>query len=129
MKVNLAISSLIPALFMLGCTSSPPVLHATRTLINTPVEPINQNSVPLEFIQLIQNKPVGYQGVSNGVAFTLGKQYTSALGKQCQELFLKQQGQNIAKTRQAMCKNGQTNQWVLAPQIIDNKNNSISFGV
>ncbi|MDC9529663.1 DVU3141 family protein [Pseudoalteromonas sp. Angola-7] len=127
MKINLALTSLMPILFLLGCTSSPPVLHATRALINEPVQQINSNVVPLEFTQLIQTKPIGYQGRYKSIEFTLGKKYTSALGEQCRELFLKQD-QNSGQTRQAMCKNSQTEQWLMAPQVIKNKNNAISFG-
>lgn len=128
MKINLALTSLMPILFLLGCTSSPPVLHATRALINESVVHTNQNVIPLAFTQLIQSKPVGYQGSYKNIEFTLGKKYTSALGEQCRELFLNQQGQSSAQTRQAMCKNSQTDQWVMAPQVIKNKNNTISFG-
>lgn len=128
MKVNLATTLLLPVLFLFGCTSSPPVLNATRTLISEPEQQTNQNIVPLEFIQLIKVKPLGYKGLYKSVEFKLGKKYTSALGDSCIELFLKQQGLSTVATRQAVCKNNQANAWIMAPQVIDNKNNIISFG-
>ena len=127
MKNNKVILSLLPFLFLTGCAMSPPVLHATRALIDEPIKSNSASALPTYLSDVLDSKPQGYTGQYNNIEFTLGLQYTSALGENCRVVYLKRAEQLAEQERRAVCKN--TNQqWVGTPQVIENKNNQISFG-
>ncbi|MCL1100418.1 hypothetical protein [Shewanella saliphila] len=128
MKKNCIVSLSAIMLILMGCTSSPPVIEASMPLLEQPVKSIGENVLPAELNTIISQQPQGYAGVYNDVQFTLGKQYFSALGKQCREVFLNYTTNNSDKQRRIICKDNQSVQWSIIPQVIDSKNNQIDFG-
>lgn len=128
MKKNCIVSLSAIMLVLIGCASSPPVIEASMPLLDQPVKSIGENVLPTELNTIISQQPQGYAGVYNDVQFTLGKQYFSALGKQCREVFLSDMTNNSGKQRRIICKDNQSVQWSIIPQVIDSKNNPIDFG-
>mgnify|MGYP005995585915 CR=1 FL=1 len=127
MKKNKVILSLIPFLILTGCASPPPVLHAARALIDEPIKSTGSSTLPKQLSEILESQTQGYTGQYNNIEFTLGKQYTSALGESCTVVYLKKSEQLAKQERRAACKNA-NQQWVITPQVIENKNNQISFG-
>ncbi|WP_232510957.1 hypothetical protein [Pseudoalteromonas atlantica] len=129
MKHKSLIALLTPLLFTLGCTSSPPVIKASVALIDKPIESNKVDALPSELDKAVQGRPQGYVSIYNGTMMLLGKKYTSALGTQCRIIYLSDENNKVKKERRTVCKNEKTQQWSMAPQVIENKNNQISFGV
>ncbi|GGP85155.1 hypothetical protein [Shewanella ulleungensis] len=128
MKKKCIISFSATMLFLVGCASSPPVIEASIPLLDQPIKSIGENVIPSELNSIVSQQPQGYAGVYNDVQFTLGKQYFSALGKQCREVYLNYASNNADKQRRVVCKDNQSVQWSIIPQVIDSKNNQIDFG-
>lgn len=127
MKKNKVILSLLPFLILTGCATPPPVLHATRALIDEPIKSMGTSALPTYLSDVLDSKPQGYTGQYKNIEFTLGLQYTSALGENCRVVYLKRAEQLAKQERRTACKNA-NQQWVITPQVIENKNNQISFG-
>jgi hypothetical protein len=128
MKKIYFISLASPILFLLGCSSSPPVIEASVPLIQQPVKSIGKNAIPSELNTIMAEQPQGYSGVYNDVQFTLGKRYFSALGKQCRVIYLIATSTDSVKQQRVVCKETQDSQWSITPQVIDSKNSQIGFG-
>lgn len=130
MKKNSLVILFSPIVFMLGCASSPPVIKASVALIDKPIESQPTNlTLPLALNEAVQTRPQGYASIYKGVLFSLGKKYTSALGVECRALYLSNENNKVKKERRTVCKDQTSNQWSVTPQVSDNKNNHISFGV
>jgi len=129
MKYNYLIALFTPLIFTLGCTSSPPVIKASVGLINKPIESEKVNALPTELDKAVQGRPQGYVSIYNGTMMLLGKKYTSALGTQCRAIYLSDENNKVKKERRTVCKNEKTQQWSMTPQVIENKNNQVDFGV
>lgn len=127
MKKNKVILSLVPFLILTGCATAPPVLHATRALIDGSIKSADTSVVPQQLSEVLETQQQGYTGQYNNIEFILGQQYTSALGELCTVVYLKKSEQLAKQERRAACKNA-NQQWVITPQVIENKNNQISFG-
>ena len=128
MKKTCIISLSASILFLVGCTSSQPVVEASLPLIEQPVKSIGENTIPLELNSIVSEQPQGYTSVYNNIQFTLGKQYYSALGKHCREIYLNYATNDLRKQRRVICQDNQSQQWSIIPQIIDSKTNPIEFG-
>ena len=130
MKKNSLITILSPILFMLGCTSSPPVIKASVALIDKPIESKNiNNALPEKLSNAVQTRPQGYVSIYNGTMMLLGNKYTSALGSECRAIYLSDENNKVKKERRTVCKDQASGQWSMTPQVIENKNSQIGFGV
>lgn len=129
MKKNSLIIMFTPILFLLGCSTSPPVTKASVALIDKPIKSENSNSLPTKINTALQTRPQGYVSIYNGTMMLLGNKYISALGSECRAIYLSDENNKVKKERRTACKDETSEQWSLTPQVIENKNSQIGFGV
>jgi len=127
MKINKFVLSIPTILLLSGCAMSPPVLQATRALIDQPVPTKPASVLPKSLNKVMESQYQGYTGQYKNIEFILGQKYTSALGQPCRTVFLKELAQPAKQERRSICKNA-NQEWIVIPQIIKNKNSQIHFG-
>lgn len=100
------------AMLMTGCAYEPKQVTASRPLVNQ-ANTTDLQVMPDHLQQALSTLPQGASLSANGVAFTLGQRYVSALGRECVELlFNSYQGHS---QRSAACKVAE--QWYQIPQL------------
>ena len=67
MKKNCIISLSAAMLFLVGCTSSPPVIEASMPLLEQPVKSIGENIIPSELNTIVSKQAQGYTSVYKNV--------------------------------------------------------------
>lgn len=127
MKINKFVLSIPTILLLSGCAMSPPVLQATRPLIEQPLPTKSVNVLPKSLNEVMESQYQGYSGQYKNIEFTLGQKYTSALGQLCRTVFFTESAQPTKQERRSICKNANL-EWVIIPQVIKNKNSQIHFG-
>lgn len=99
-------------MLMSGCAYEPKQVEASRPLVNQPSSTELQ-ALPANLQQSLNTLPQGAALSANGVAFTLGQRYVSALGSECTELLVSSyQGHS---QRSVACKVAEL--WYLIPQL------------
>ncbi|MGS3128072.1 hypothetical protein ACB295_02355 [Aeromonas caviae] len=100
------------AVLMAGCAYEPKQVAASRPLVN-PANTTELQVMPDSLQQAINTLPQGAALSANGVAFTLGQRYVSALGRECVELLVS--GYQGHSQRSVACKVAEL--WYLIPQL------------
>lgn len=94
-----------------GCAYEPKQVEASRPLVNPAVSSALQ-AMPSNLQQALNTLPQGAPLSTNGVTFTSGQRYISALGHECIELLFNNKSHS---QRSVACKI--TEQWYLIPQL------------
>ena len=95
-----------------GCAYEPKQVEASRPLVN-PSSTTAQQAMPANLQQALNTQPQGAALSTNGVTFTLGQRYVSAMGRECVDLlFNNMQGHS---QRSVACKSEEL--WYLIPQL------------
>ena len=100
------------AVCIAGCAYEPKQVEASRPLVN-PSSTTAQQAMPANLQQALNTQPQGAALSTNGVTFTLGQRYVSAMGRECVDLlFNNMQGHS---QRSVACKSEEL--WYLIPQL------------
>ncbi|MDW4561955.1 MULTISPECIES: hypothetical protein [Aeromonas] len=100
------------AMSIAGCAHEPKQVEASRPLVN-PSSTTAQQAMPANLQQALNTQPQGAALSTNGVTFTLGQRYVSAMGRECVDLlFNNMQGHS---QRSVACKSEEM--WYLIPQL------------
>ncbi|MFM5840377.1 hypothetical protein [Aeromonas rivipollensis] len=100
------------AMSIAGCAYEPKQVEASRPLVN-PSSTTAQQAMPANLQQALNTQPQGAALSTNGVTFTLGQRYVSAMGRECVDLlFNSMQGHS---QRSVACKSEEM--WYLIPQL------------
>ncbi|MFM1684648.1 hypothetical protein [Aeromonas salmonicida] len=95
-----------------GCAYQPKQVEASRPLVN-PAASSELHAMPANTQQALNTQPQGAALSTNGVTFTLGQRYVSAMGRECVDLlFNNMQGHS---QRSVACKSEEL--WYLIPQL------------
>ncbi|MGU5641855.1 MULTISPECIES: hypothetical protein [unclassified Aeromonas] len=100
------------AVCIAGCAYEPKQVEASRPLVNPSSTTVLQ-AMPANLQQALNTQPQGAALSTNGVTFTLGQRYVSAMGRECVDLlFNNMQGHS---QRSVACKSEEL--WYLIPQL------------
>ena len=100
------------AMSIAGCAYEPKQVEASRPLVN-PSSTTALQAMPANLQQALNPQPQGAALSTNGVTFTLGQRYVSAMGRECVDLlFNNMQGHS---QRSVACKSEEL--WYLIPQL------------
>ncbi len=100
------------AMSIVGCAYEPKQVEASRPLVN-PSSTTALQAMPANLQQALNTQPQGAALSTNGVTFTLGQRYVSAMGRECVDLlFNNMQGHS---QRSVACKSEEL--WYLIPQL------------
>ena len=100
------------AVCIAGCAYEPKQVEASRPLVN-PSSTTALQAMPANLQQALNTQPQGAALSTNGVTFTLGQRYVSAMGRECVDLlFNNMQGHS---QRSVACKSEEL--WYLIPQL------------
>lgn len=100
------------AVCIAGCAYEPKQVEASRPLVNPSSTTVLQ-AMPANLQQSLNTQPQGAALSTNGVTFTLGQRYVSAMGRECVDLlFNNMQGHS---QRSVACKSEEL--WYLIPQL------------
>lgn len=126
--VIISLSTLLSA-----CSSAPPQVEASISLINTDKLSKKQQLVPQELWQDLHERLNGEAITYKQVNIVFGDKYLSALGVTCRKVFLKKQSnEQVTIKAQAQqrisCLANDNKSWVLTPDVIDHKNELIRLG-
>ena len=100
------------AMSIAGCAYEPKQVEASRPLVN-PSSTTALQAMPANLQQALTTQPQGAALSTNGVTFTLGQRYVSAMGRECVDLlFNNMQGHS---QRSVACKSEEM--WYLIPQL------------
>ncbi|WP_270804207.1 hypothetical protein [Aeromonas sp. QDB02] len=100
------------AVCIAGCAYEPKQVEASRPLVNPSSTTVLQ-AMPANLQQALNTQPQGAALSTNGVTFTLGQRYVSAMGRECIDLlFNNMQGHS---QRSVACKSEEL--WYLIPQL------------
>ena len=73
------------AMSIAGCAYEPKQVEASRPLVN-PSSTTALQAMPANLQQALNTQPQGAALSTNGVTFTLGQRYVSAMGRECVDL-------------------------------------------
>ena len=100
------------AVCIAGCAYEPKQVEASRRLVNPSSTTVLQ-AMTANLQQALNTQPQGAALSTNGVTFTLGQRYVSAMGRECVDLlFNNMQGHS---QRSVACKSEEL--WYLIPQL------------
>ena len=100
------------AMSIAGCAYEPKQVEASRPLVNPSSTTVLQ-AMPANLQQALNTQPQGAALSTNGVTFTQGQRYVSAMGRECVDLlFNNMQGHS---QRSVACKSEEL--WYLIPQL------------
>lgn len=120
---------LTPCVLLMACSSAPPSVEASRNMIETVVPSKNKKVVPQELWSELNTRYVGDSFQYQDVAIVFGEFYYSALGQYCRTVSLNRSTELYGVPQQrAVCKKVDSEQWSIAPNVVDSKKELISLG-
>ncbi len=130
--IKIIILSLYFGLF--SCSSTPPFLSPSKALVNTSVIKMGK-SIPQKYSEFLNTNIPGNNIVVNDQIVSLGEYYTSALGQQCRILYIAESKLNLAtsskgqstRRKRIVCKQDESDSWVLIPAIVERVKNKAIF--
>lgn len=111
-----------------GCSSAPPEVTASRSLISQEHNQTFKQHVPDELTQQLSEKADGSEFEYKGIGVVLIDHYTSALGHFCRNVKLTPINTDVIKEQQhrVICQT-ESDGWFVIPQVIENKFRPIAF--
>ncbi|MCL1067018.1 hypothetical protein L2735_09385 [Shewanella olleyana] len=116
------------AILLSACSSSPPRVEASRSMIKYDQVLESAQLVPEPLWVHLEQKNVNDVTPYNDVEITFRESYFSALGLQCRKIYIsKVPSKNTNRFERVSCKSNSGKSWYLISNVIDN-NNKIELG-
>lgn len=129
---KILITGVIFTLF--SCSSAPPFLSPSKTLVNTSVIQMGKN-IPQKYDEFLNGENGRSKTLESGQRVSLGEYYTSALGQRCRILLvsgaIQEPSFSVKKSavgrKRIVCKLTEKDRWVLIPAIVEQVNTRVIF--
>ncbi|MEI6859011.1 MAG: hypothetical protein V5788_04375 [Shewanella sp.] len=110
----------IPFVFLFACSSAPPQLAASISLIGSSTSKISGQVIPESLWVSMQTTPAGVSQIYHDYQLKYGDKYISALNQNCRKMLISKELGTVKAQRRTVCE-ATDQSWILLPLMVDNK--------
>ncbi|MBE7213907.1 hypothetical protein MK852_06630 [Shewanella benthica] len=110
----------IPFIFLSACSSAPPQVEASISLIGPTTSKISGQVIPESLWVNMQMTPTGVSQIYQDYQLQYGDKYISALNQDCRKMLISKEFGAAKAQRRTVCEAADQS-WVLLPLMVDSK--------